>query len=384
MIVLIIFILTSIADASQNQSHQEGQTFGKSLLNDVKSASKTTDPQLVPGFETAMPSESNFTADTLKTGAISAIQTDDVARHITDQAATRQTFKIDPATDPLFVDANQALMDPEKTLNENITEIPGSDDDSCTLQTCEESGEEYSQSCSRKLEIELKITPEKGHYAHSQCNGHWKSKLTGSKKYCKGRCKNSKYVIDQAKQVVVTREKWVSDCEVLEGLVDQGLCRYSSNSTSPKNETRQIQGEPIKRDHFEEHNHYACFKSSPKSCAGLREKGCFQVRSVCKEWAENKCVLWEQTYRCPSGKRSLASHQSSNTVNPFCLTGNCANTSYEANGEMLQVTSQLAVLREAQNDIKNKVQIFKGEDQRCSRNCLDFKDCCGNGKGWGV
>lgn len=354
------------------------------MLNDVKSASKITDPQLVPGFKTATPKESNFTDKTLKDGAISAAQTEDVAKHITEQASTRQSFKIDPATDPLFIDANQALTDPEKTLEETITKTIGSDDTLGTFQTCEESGDEYPQSCSRKLEIDLKIIPEKGHHTHSQCNGHWKSKLTGSKKYCKGRCKNSKYVIDQTKKVLVTREEWIGNCEILESLVDQGFCRYASNSTSPKNETRQIQGEPIKRDHFEEHNHYACFKTSPKTCAGLREKGCFQVSSVCKEWAGNKCVLWEQTYRCPSGNRTLASYKSSNSANPFCLTGNCADTSYEANGEMLQVTSQLAVLREAQKDIKNKVQIFKGEDSRCSRNCLDFKDCCGNGKGWGV
>ena len=293
MIFFILIFFSVSAQANQNQSHQEGQTFGKSLLNDVKSASKTTDPQLIPGFETTTPSESNFTAQTLKNGAISAAQTDDVAQHITEQASTRQTFKIDPSTDPLFVDANQALTDPEKMLNENITEIAGSTEEPGTLQTCEEGGEEYAQNCSRKLEIDLEIIPEKGHHTHTQCDGHWKKKALGSKKYCKGRCKNSKYVIDQAKQVLVTREEWVGNCEVLESLVDQGFCRYVSNSTSPKNETRQIQGEPLSRDHFEEHNHYACFKSSLKTCAGLREKGCFQVSSVCKEWAGNKCVLWE-------------------------------------------------------------------------------------------
>jgi hypothetical protein len=380
----LILILTSTVRANQNQSHQEGKSFGKSLLNGVKSASKTTNPELIPGFETTKPKESTFTAEMLKNEAVSAAQRDNVAQHITEQASNRQTFKIDPATDPLFVDANQALTDPEKTLSETITEVPGSDADPGTLQTCEESGEEYPQSCSRKLEIALEITPEKGHYKHSQCKGHWKNKITGTKKYCKGLCKKRRYIIDQARKVAVTREEWVDHCRGLENLVDQGMCRYASHSTSPKNETRQIQGESITRDHFEEYNHYACFKTSPKTCAGLREKGCFQVSSVCKESVEHKCVTWEQTYRCPSGKRSLTSYQSGNASNPFCLTGNCADTSYEANGEMLQVTSQLVVLREAQRDIKNKIEIFKGEDQRCSRNCLDFKDCCGNGKGWGV
>jgi hypothetical protein len=55
---------------------------------------------------------------------------------------------------------------------------------------------------------------------------------------------------------------------------------------------------------------------------------------------------------------------------------------------MLQVMSQLSVLREVQEDLRNFKVIFKGQDRRCTRNCLDFRDCCGTGKGqgdgWGV
>lgn len=385
MKIIIILLLITAAQANQHQSHKEGQAFGKSFLNDVKGTSQSANLRDVPGFETATPKEIHLTDQSLGNAAINAAQSNDAAQWIKEQVNDRETFKIDPTTDPLFINANAAITDPEKTLQENITEMPGPDQISTDeIKTCEESGDEYPQSCKRQLQIELKVIPEKGHYKNATCKGHWKNKRTGSKKYCKGRCKNSKYVIDQPRQVEVIREEWVGNCDVLESLVDQGLCRYIRNSTSKKNETRKIQGEPITRDHFEEHNHYSCFKTTPKTCAGLREKGCYQTHSRCKEKAGGRCVLWEQTYRCPMGKRTLASHHSFNTSNPFCLTGNCADNSYEANDEIFQVTSQLTVLREAQNDLKNKVQIFKGEDQRCSRNCLNFKDCCGNGKGWGV
>lgn len=384
MKILILLLLITATQANQHQSHKEGQDFGKSLLNDVKGISQSTNLNDVPGFETASPKEMHLTDQSIVNAAINVAQSDDAAQWIKEQANDRETFKIDPTTDPLFTNANEAITDSEKTLQENIIESPEEEISSDEFKTCEESGDEYPQSCSRKLEIQLEVTPEKGHYKNAICKGHWKSKIRGTKKYCEGRCKNSKYVIDQSRQVEVIREEWVGNCDVLESLVDQGLCRYVSNSISPKNETRYIQGEPITRDHFEEHNHYSCFKTAPKTCAGLRENGCYQTYSRCKEKAGGRCVLWEQTYRCPMGKKTLASHQSSNASSPFCLTGNCTDTSYEANGELLQVTSQLAVLREAQNDLKNNVQIFKGEDQRCSRNCLNFKDCCGNGKGWGV
>lgn len=385
MKILILFLFATTAQANQHQSHKEGQTCGKSLLNGVKGTSQSANLNDIPGFETASPKEMYLTDQSLGNAATNVAQSDDAAQWIKEQANDRETFKIDPSTDPLFTNANEAITDSEKTLQETITEMPGENQTSSyEIKTCEESGDEYPQSCKRELKIELKVTPEKGHYKNATCNGHWKSKIRGTKKYCKERCKNSKYVIDQPRQVNIIKEEWLGNCNILESLVDQGLCRYVSNSTSPKNETRKIQGEPITRDHFEEHNHYSCFKTVPKTCAGLREKGCYQVSSLCKEKVGNKCVLWEQTYRCPTGKQSRQTHQSSNAFSPFCLTGNCADTSYGANGEMLQVISQLAVLREAQNDLKKNVQIFKGEDQRCSRNCLNFKDCCGNDKGWGV
>jgi hypothetical protein len=106
--------------------------------------------------------------------------------------------------------------------------------------------------------------------------------------------------------------------------------------------------------------------------------------SECKEKVGDICVLRKQTYSCPSGKKSLKSYWASNQENPFCLTGNCADTSYEANGELLNVMSQLSALREAQNDLRNFQTIFKGQHRWCTRNCIDFRDCCGSGKGWGV
>lgn len=143
----------------------------------------------------------------LEKSAFDMAQSDEAAQWIKDHAADRETFKIDPTTDPLFINANEAITNPEKTLNENIIESPEEEISPDEFKTCEESGDEYPQSCSRKLEIQLKVTPEKGHYKNATCKGHWKNKRLGTKKYCEGRCKNSKYVIDQPRQVEVIREE---------------------------------------------------------------------------------------------------------------------------------------------------------------------------------
>jgi len=51
---------------------------------------------------------------------------------------------------------------------------------------------------------------------------------------------------------------------------------------------------------------------------------------------------------------------------------------------MMNAISQLSALREVQEDLRNYKVIFKGQDRRCTRHCIGFKDCCGPEGGWGV
>jgi chemotaxis protein histidine kinase CheA len=385
----------SVEQQLATEAHQSGQSFGSSLLGGVSSAAKSTNPHDVPGFQTDKPKEAFLNAGTLGDAALAESSTNETAQYLHTQAKDRKTFKIDPETDPLFVGGNRVVSNPQKALNEEIVaELDSDGGVSEEIKTCEEGGEEYSQSCSKRLEVALKITPQAGYYTPKWCIEHWANKRTGRKYKCGG-CRGGDYVITQHKKVEAT-DKWIDGCTVLEDLTEKGLCRYESKITSTKNETKTIQGEPINRDHFEEHYRYTCFKAPPvsNSCAGLREKGCFQIDSKCKEQARlekvgDVCVLWEQTYSCPSGKKSLKSYRASSKENPtqtslFCLTGNCADTSFEANNEMMNAMSHLYALREVQNDLRDFKVIFKGTHRWCTRNCLDFRDCCGDGKGWGV
>jgi hypothetical protein len=367
---------------AMGDSYGQGTALAQKLGGD-----KPGKPNILPGYAGTNLSQSTIKAHNLNRAATKASQDDEAAKLIASTFEEREKFVIDPENDPLIVAGNKVIADPEKVLNNTMIETKSTGKEQGkgkeTTITCEEGGEEYFQKCSKHLKIVLKITPE-----HTiivpHCGGHKKREfpdLHYSHWTCGGCTTRSVFV---PKKVEVITEKWDDGCTSLEDLAEKGLCRYINKSTSTPNETRMIQGESITRDHFEEYLEYGCLKASSKSCAGLREKGCYQTKSSCKTRKENLCVLWEQTYRCPSTKIEGTSYCSSNKDTPYCMAGNCTDTSYEGNQDFAEVMSQMSVLKEAQTDLRNHLAIFKGQDRRCTRNCLNFRDCCGNGKGWGI
>lgn len=366
-----------------NKSFEQGSSWLQSHSIPIQQ-----DPQAVPGYGGKDLPQSQMKATDLGSEAQKSMQDNEASHLVVETAGTRQKYVVDSKKDPLIVAANQALADHQKTA-ENMSELPKSEENPEEIQTCEEGGDEYPQTCTKRLEIVLNITPET-RTTSRHCPGHsrkqwqWHGFKSGyiTVYYSCGGCTNQVSVIP--KKIEIVSERWLDDCVFLEDLVDKGLCRYVSTSKSPHNETRMIQGEPQTRDHFEEYYQYACFKTSEKSCAGLRAKGCYQTNSICKEKIGDTCILWEQTYRCPPVKKSMKTFRTSNKENPFCFGGDCADTSYEANQDFGQVMSQMAVLKEAQEDLRKFATIFRGRDRRCTRNCLDFRDCCGSLKGWGV
>jgi len=183
-------------------------------------------------------------------------------------------------------------------------------------------------------------------------------------------------------------DEWTG-CDSFEQMVDQGLCQYGGDRTLTKGpETRNINGYQITKDAWQYRQIYHC-KMIKDECNALRAQGCVQTGSKCKEWRQGKCWIYEQKYQCPNGKLSLKKTNAP-ALGAFCLTGNCHDTSYQANGEMLDVISRLSMLKEIQKDIQaqnnsnDNFKIFKGTDYQCSRNCINFKDCCGGMKGWGI
>lgn len=173
-------------------------------------------------------------------------------------------------------------------------------------------------------------------------------------------------------------EKWVSNCENLEERVDQGLCHYDTKECTQGPQTRIIEGVQITKPCWEEKLTYACDFPTEDNCGPLRARGCVQINSVCKQSVGNICVAYTQTYQCKGESKSSYHITGGNT--PFCLDGSCRDQSFEANDEMMSSIAQLSLLKDMQGKMDS---IFKGEEHRCSKHILSFKDCCGSGKGWG-
>jgi len=169
-------------------------------------------------------------------------------------------------------------------------------------------------------------------------------------------------------------------CDELEKKAALGLCSYESKICSQGKQTRLIQGIPITRDCWQYTRTYACEYPSKDDCGPLRAQGCVQGKSACKTYVGKICVVHTQTYTCKAN--SQPKHSITGGQTPFCLDGNCRNQSWENNDEMMRSLAQLSILKEMQGQLQNGM-IFKGEDRRCSRYILNFKDCCGSGKGWG-
>ena len=376
--------------------HSAGTATAQSCLGGVQAAAQHTAPSTVPGFVTDNPKEASLDNGSIGDATSVEVRSNEAAISISDNSRTRQKFVIDPSMDPLFINANRATANPEQTMEEMVVETSDGTGEQDELHECMEGGDEYLQTCRKQLIIKIQITPGE---RWCECHLHWWYPTHGHHHHVNGNAGGGwawERVIPR--KVEILSEEWVG-CEHLEKLSDQERCHYvervhaepetrtiSGSVVNPKSGAPLTETEPITRDHWEETYTYACFKPVENTCQALRTKGCVQISSVCAEEINGVCVAWKQTLKCPSAKKKKQRYRAVGEKSPFCLTGDCAESDYEANGEMLNAMAHLAVLKEVQNDIRANVGIFKGQSRQCRKNCVGFRDCCktGTGKGWGV
>jgi Type-1V conjugative transfer system mating pair stabilisation len=193
--------------------------------------------------------------------------------------------------------------------------------------------------------------------------------------------------LDIVEPPVIT-ESWTSTCDLLEEKVDSGLCIYTDKKCTQGSGTRLINGFSVTKPCWQETFTYQCSVPSKNDCDILRNKGCHQNHSKCQQFIGKTCVLYTQTFTCSKPFSQKGSGIRTKIVcgdAPPCLSGDCVEQGYPLNDEMLQAISQMSILKELQNQIKNGIpEIFKGNDNRCTRNIADFRDCCGSDGGWGT
>lgn len=180
---------------------------------------------------------------------------------------------------------------------------------------------------------------------------------------------------------------WIPDdaYKHYEELCDQGLCRYESFEDDPPSEKfwkgKKVNGSWGRTMTF------GCRSSCKDTCTDLKARGYSrQPDPECLEEKDGKCLRWRWKFKCRD-RVVVAKHKFSKK-NPFCLGGDCIDSSYESDKDMIQALGYLSILEEARKEMDGtaNINIFKGQDRSCNkiRIGVGIKDCCGNGKGLGV
>ncbi len=178
---------------------------------------------------------------------------------------------------------------------------------------------------------------------------------------------------------------WILDdaCQHYEKLSDQGLCRYVSVEEDPPMH-KYWKGKKVYGS-WGQTVTYACRAACKDTCGKLRARGCSrQGNPTCLEKVGNKCVRYRWTFRCHDKvgmKKTTFSKE-----NPFCLGGDCIDSSFESDRDMIEALGYMAILEEARKEFDGtkNIAIFKGQSYACSKFPIAFKDCCGSRGGWGV
>ena len=136
---------------------------------------------------------------------------------------------------------------------------------------------------------------------------------------------------------------WIEDdkCKEYEQLVEQGVCRYVSMVEDPEMD-KYWKGKKV-RGSWGQTLTYACkFDDGSGNCKKLKLRGCEQIGSTCIKQIDGKCVKWRQKYRCRDRVKSTGYKLSGNTA--FCLDGNCVDTSFKSDEDMIEALGYLSIL----------------------------------------
>jgi hypothetical protein len=95
---------------------------------------------------------------------------------------------------------------------------------------------------------------------------------------------------------------------------------------------------------------YCCRSPDCKdNCAPLRRSGCEQIGSECLKTIGNHCVKWRQKFRCLKKVKTDSYKFSGNTA--FCLDGDCIDSSFQPDRDMIQVLGYLSILEAARKEM---------------------------------
>lgn len=447
----VILGVNWIRFARATDAYKSGESYARSLQNQVQGAASQNSLANVPQFKSGDPPQTQLQDQNMGEAAKRRLASEESAQAVMESNAVRGKFTIDLVHDPLMIRSNEMIADPLQIIADGeVLETQTTPMSPPELLTCEESGDPATYTCLENRVVRVTAPAAKTHkltvhvYSHGWGGGLGRNVITGRKldsasettnQYAAGtkayplldlelqsRVKSVKLLnfangaslnengdfwvstgggggwnwlnhVDY--EVEITYKPILKDSDVqehvdgacagLELKAEQGLCEYISQEITQGPQIRTFNGHDVAREWWQRRLTYHCSSPSTKDCGPLKARGCRQVDSTCKQMIGGACILWLQTYQCESSTRHAAGKAITGQGTPFCLGGDCASQTYEANNEMLDAIAKLSVFKEVQDNIKGGIkEIFKGGDKRCRKNCAGFKDCCKSLKGWGV
>lgn len=354
----------------------------------------------VPGYVTDTPLETNLNDHTLLDAeAQKGFTKNEAATVLRDSANTRPYFVLDPLDDPIALNSKEALADPQTFIIKQSYQ-------NCSVsqyvtKTCTESKPDRKYTCSRKLNdpkvtIYPTYTIPQGLSNFYRCGG--KSKHADNDPDCGTRIYYPLPPLQIPEKVAVAPDTWSSTCQNLEEKSKRGMCKIVKqicvdNSThhipAPVGNTGVIRSHPITKDCWHYTYEYEC---TYPECTSLRQSHCEQMESKCILKEGEKCIAWEQTFRCPTNQCSTQKILQTQGQGNQILEGH-EYLKFEPNAEMNEAITKLHLLKEVQNDLRSNAaennkkenipHVFKGDKGACTIAFAGFSDCCGYGKGWG-
>ncbi len=353
---------------------------------------KNLNPELVPGFKTAHPKETSLNDhNALATATERVFNRDEHSQHLKQVAETRPYFVIDLEKDPIIKNSTAAVQDPESVLSSDIhNRRPLT---KYVIKTCQESKPSTEFKCSKTLlSMEVHIDPAKYSNWWCRANRHRPDDP---------QCRAKKYYdppkMYEPERIHVTNENWASTCQ---GLEASSTCRLVKRICPKGPETREISGtigndrKPTIHKQWRScwrYEHvYVCSHPSSNNCEPLRKAACEQMDSECLKKIDGVCVEWQQTYRCPIGHcpKEIRENRERVSSGKYNLPQGGTSVTHTPNQDMNEAIAKLSIFQEMQAEIKmtpsGPIHVFKGQGRRCTIAFGKFKNCCTNGKGWGV
>lgn len=174
------------------------------------------------------------------------------------------------------------------------------------------------------------------------------------------------------------KDRWDDQCI---GLANSANCTFKEERCVAPQSTHDVQGIPVTRNCWEKEATFQCGSTSNvAACQPLRDQGCEQISSTCKNQEEGGCRLYQQTFRCPIKQCTDVGMICNGQT--YCLDGDCIKQQKQADPDFQGAVSALSATHSAAKDFTKFNSIFAGTKKTCDKLALGFLDCCED-KGWG-